>query len=84
MNSLSLSNLFRYMFSAVVAYVYLYIGDASLFEQVFASLGIIGITTSLLVIGSIIYLLYRPFFYDIVILRLQDKCRLESDNYRTF
>lgn len=84
MNGLSLSNAFRYMFPAVVAYSYLYIGDASLFEQVFASLGIIGITTSLLAIGSVIYLLYRPLFYDIVILRLQDKCRLKSDNYRTF
>ena len=84
MNGLSLSNAFRYMFSAIVACGYLYIGDASLFKQVFDSLGIIGSTTSLLVIGSVIYLLYRPLFYDIVILRLQDKCRLESDNYRTF
>lgn len=83
MNGLSLSNAFRYMFPAVVAYSYLYIGDASLFEQVFASLGIIGITTSL-AIGSVMYLLYRSFFYDIVIIRIHDKCRRKTDNYRTY
>ncbi len=85
MNGLSLSNAFRYMFPAVFAYSYLYIGDASLFEQVFAYLGVIGIITSLLAIGSVIYLLYRSLFYDIVIIRIHDKCRRGTDdNYRTY
>lgn len=81
MNGLSLSNAFRYMFPAVVAYIYLYMGDASLFEQVFSSLGIIGS----LAIGSVMYLLYRYLFYDIVIIRIHDKCRHGTDdNYRTY
>ena len=81
MNGLSLSNAFRYMFPAVVAYIYLYMGDASLFEQVFSSLGIIGS----LAIGSVMYLLYRYLFYDIVIIRIHDKCRRGTDdNYRTY
>ena len=84
LKDLSLSNAFRYMFSPVIAYFYLYICNASLAKQVIASLGILGITISFLVLGSVIYLLYRPFVYNIIILRLQDICRLKSNNYRTF
>lgn len=83
MKDLSLSNAFRYMFSGVLAYFYLYIYDVSIAKQALAFSGI-GITILLIVIGSVIYLLYRPLFYDMIIIRLQDRCRLNSDNYRTF
>lgn len=85
MKDLTLSNAIRYLFPILVVYLYLYICDASLAKQAFDSLGNLGITIlSLLFLGIIIYLIYRPLFYDSIIVRLQDICRRKSENYRTY
>ena len=84
MEDLSLANAMRYMFPGVVIYSYLYVSDSSVIKGLNDSFGTFGTTISLVVLGSIIYLIYRPLFYDGIIVRLQDKFRLNSDNYRTF
>jgi len=82
MKDFSLSTALRYIFPSLVAYSYLYMCDATLAKQIFDTLGILG-TISLVFLGSVIYLLYRPIF-DTFIQRLQDKFRHNSDNYRTY
>lgn len=84
MEDSSLANAMRYMFPGVVTYSYLYVSDSSVIKGLNDSFGTFETTISLVVLGSIIYLIYRPLFYDGIIVRLQDKFRLNSDNYRTF
>lgn len=86
MEDLSLANAMRYMFPGVVTYSYFYVSDSSVIKGLNDSFGTFGTTISSVVLGSIIYLIYRSLFYDMIIVRLQDKfrLRLNSDNYRTF
>ena len=81
--NLSLSNVLRYIGPIVIVYIYLYICDAPMAKQAAASLGVTE-TISLIILGSVIYILYKSIFYNLIILRLQDICRLRTDNYRTF
>lgn len=84
MKDLSLANAMRYMFPGVVIYFYLYVCDSSFLKGLNDSIGFLGTMVPLVVLGSIIYLVYRPLFYEGIIIRLQDIFRLNSNNYRTF
>jgi len=48
------------------------------------ALGVLGFPLILIAVGTLLYLVYRPFIYDAVIIHLQDWARLRSNNYRTF
>ena len=84
MKDLSLANAMRYMFHGAVFYIYLKVSDPSVITGLNDTFGVIGTTITLVVLGSIIYLIYRPLFYDGIIVHLHDKFRFNSDNYRTF
>ena len=79
-----MANAIRYMFPGAITYAYIYMSDSSVIKGLNDSLGTLGTPISLVVLGSIIYLIYRPLFYDGIITCLQDKFRFNSDNYRTY
>ncbi len=84
MKDLSLADAFRYMFSGVIFYIYLYIHDSSITDEIPKPIGQIGVVILLLVVGSLIYFVYRALIYNIIIIRIQDLLRFRTNNYRTY
>lgn len=84
MKDLSLADAFRYMFSGVIFYIYLYVHDSSIADKISKPIGLIGVVIFLLVVGSLIYFVYRALIYNFIIIRIQDLLRFRTDNYRTY
>ncbi|MFQ5853338.1 MAG: hypothetical protein ACE5JU_22490 [Candidatus Binatia bacterium] len=84
MKDLSFPDAIRYIFSPAIAYFYLLISDRAIAKNLLNSLAPLEIGFALIVLGVVVYLLYRPLIYNLIITRIQDRFRLKTDNYRTF
>jgi hypothetical protein len=82
-NKFSFSDILRYVFPSFVLFACFYFQDSWLTIYRFKQIGIFGIIVFVFV-GSLLYLLYRAFFYNYIIMNLQDWFRSKSDNYRTY
>jgi hypothetical protein len=83
MEKFSLANTIRYILTGAIAFGYLHIGDQNLTKKVIEDLTFIGVGIALLLFGTIIYHMYRPI-YNILVIRLHDKLRFNTHNYRTY
>jgi hypothetical protein len=72
MDKLNLPNLIRFGLSGIVLYVYMYLTDSKTLKGLIGPLGIIGVPLAILIIGVLIYIIYRPLIYDVFITWLQD------------
>ena len=82
MPKITLSESMRFLFPGVVFYIYLYIifpTQSGAFAQ---SAGVIGFPLILIVVGSLIYFIYRPVIYDPIIERIQYRWNPFGVNYR--
>jgi len=84
MPKLSLSEALRYLFAGFVGFFYMFIYDAAMAERLLNRFGALGLTLSLLVASALLYFVYRPLIYDLIIIRLQDAIRFRSENSRTY
>lgn len=84
MKSLSLDDSLRYLVTGIVALIYLSVYNPSFAENIKETFGTLGSLLIIYAFGCIFYLIYRIFFYNMVIIRLQNCLRKSSDNLRTF
>jgi hypothetical protein len=81
MPSLTLADALRYFFAAFVLYGYLLLLDANLAKQIIDFLGLFGIA-AVLAVGALVYVVYRYFIYDIIIMWLRHVVLREQ--YRSY
>jgi hypothetical protein len=84
LSDLSLADGLRFVFSGVIAYLYLYLLTPSTAQEFALTAGTLGFPLVLAVVGSAIYFLYRPLVYDPLIERVQSRFLRGRPNYRQF
>lgn len=86
MQQLNLSDNLRYVCVGYVVLGLLYISDKTRAIELLDDIGIFGISVFAFVVGSLIYLVYKPTIYHHIIMPLQDCIRIyqKSENFRTY
>ena len=81
---LEISDALKYLCIGYVSLGLYYICDKVDALELINGIGIIGISVFAFVIGSQIFLIYKPILYHYIVMPLQDFARIDSDNYRTY
>jgi hypothetical protein len=71
----------RYVFAGVIAFCYYAIINPPSAATIANSLGTVGLPLVLAVLGSLIYFVYRPLLYDLVIQQIHSMVRGRKSNY---
>jgi len=83
MQNWNISDALRYISIGYVSIGLLYVSDKGKAVELLENFGIIGISVFAFVIGSLIYIIYKPLIFHRIILPLQDIARKNTENCRT-
>ncbi len=82
MKDLNLSDALRFFNIGIYSIVLFYFTDSNFVRTLFSEIGVAGIVLLSFVVGSIVYLIYKPIFYNNLFIPLQDMLRKDRRNYR--
>jgi hypothetical protein len=73
MNKLTLNDILRYVAIGYVISAVMYYCERSWVVELFTVLGVAGFTVAAFVLGSLVYLIYRPLIYNLILFFIVDR-----------